>query len=84
MNLPRVVGNMRFDPRNRGCSAADRTHFVSGSDRILLVVVWSTHEQLHSSDMFRRVRGRARGASKDTVIQLTTEQPYEKLYLFYG
>jgi hypothetical protein len=58
MNLPPFVGNMRFDPRNRGCSAADRTRFVAGSDRILLVVVWSTHAELHSSDIFQRVRGR--------------------------
>jgi hypothetical protein len=58
MRLPPFVGNMRFDPRNRGCSAADRTRFVGGSDRILLVVVWSTYAELDSSEMFRRVRGR--------------------------
>jgi hypothetical protein len=57
VNLPPFVGNMRFDPRNRGCSAADGTRFVGGSDRILLVVR-ATHAELHSSDMFRRVRGR--------------------------
>jgi hypothetical protein len=54
------VGNMRFDPRNRGCSAAERC-----SDRILLVVVWSAHVDLPSSDMFRRVRRRRKVSPGD-------------------